>query len=183
MRPIFWGLLAETAQRAGARIRLNTTVAAIEQARRTASSASSRTARSGTWDLVVGADGLHSRVRELVFPDAPEPFVTGQTVWRAVVPRPPDMSDDMVHVLRPSQQGGLQPGLERRDVRLRHREHTRAHLARARGVAPADPGAARRVQGPDRLGARTDDRSRADRSPPAPGDPPATALVPRVACS
>jgi 2-polyprenyl-6-methoxyphenol hydroxylase-like FAD-dependent oxidoreductase len=39
-------------------------------------------------DLVVGADGVHSRIRELVFLDAPPPRFTGHAVWRAMVPRP-----------------------------------------------------------------------------------------------
>ncbi len=108
MRPIFWGLLAETAQRAGARIRLNTTVAALEQGD-DGVAVQLTDGTSGTWDLVVGADGLHSRVRELVFPDAPEPFVTGQTVWRAVVPRPPDMSGDMVMCYGPRNKAGVNP--------------------------------------------------------------------------
>jgi 2-polyprenyl-6-methoxyphenol hydroxylase-like FAD-dependent oxidoreductase len=37
---------------------------------------------------VVGADGLFSRVRTLLFPGAPTPRYTGQCVWRAVAPRP-----------------------------------------------------------------------------------------------
>ena len=48
----------------------------------------SRTARAAQYDLVVGADGIHSKVRGLVFPDAPEPEYTGQIVWRYNVPRP-----------------------------------------------------------------------------------------------
>ena len=43
---------------------------------------------SGAYDLVVGADGIHSKVRSLVFPGAPEPEYTGQIVWRYNVPRP-----------------------------------------------------------------------------------------------
>lgn len=94
MRPIFWGILADAAQAAGARIRLATTVNAIEQrADRVEVAFSDGT--TGNYDLVVGADGLHSRVRELVFADAPQPFFTGQTVWRAVVSRPSGLSDDM----------------------------------------------------------------------------------------
>jgi 2-polyprenyl-6-methoxyphenol hydroxylase-like FAD-dependent oxidoreductase len=42
---------------------------------------------SDTYDLVVGADGVWSTVRRLVFPDAPHPRPTGQAVWRARVPR------------------------------------------------------------------------------------------------
>jgi len=34
------------------------------------------------YDLVVGADGLHSRVRELALPGAPKPEYAGQVIWR-----------------------------------------------------------------------------------------------------
>lgn len=50
---------------------------------------------SSQYDRVIGADGLHSTVRSLVFPDAPEPYFTGQTVWRAMIPRSPALADDM----------------------------------------------------------------------------------------
>jgi 2-polyprenyl-6-methoxyphenol hydroxylase-like FAD-dependent oxidoreductase len=46
---------------------------------------------SSRYDLVVGADGVNSSVREQVFPDAPKPRYTGQACWRAVVARPADM--------------------------------------------------------------------------------------------
>lgn len=108
MRPIFWGLLAEAAQRAGTKIRLSTTVTAIEQGDDGVDVTFSDGSH-GTYDLVVGADGLHSKVRELAFPDAPEPFFTGQTVWRAVVPRPTDMSDDIGMFYGPRLKAGCNP--------------------------------------------------------------------------
>ncbi len=43
---------------------------------------------SDTYDLVVGADGLNSAVRAKIFPEAPKPRFIGQSVWRAVLPRP-----------------------------------------------------------------------------------------------
>jgi len=46
---------------------------------------------SGSFDLVIGADGLHSRTRETVLPDAPAPRPTGQIIWRASAPRPPQV--------------------------------------------------------------------------------------------
>ncbi|NOW48600.1 2-polyprenyl-6-methoxyphenol hydroxylase-like FAD-dependent oxidoreductase [Novosphingobium sp. SG751A] len=42
---------------------------------------------SGSYDLVVGADGNYSAVRKAIFPDAAPKF-TGQGVWRYNVPRP-----------------------------------------------------------------------------------------------
>ncbi|WP_298600250.1 FAD-dependent oxidoreductase [Zoogloea sp.] len=44
------------------------------------------------YDLVVGADGLYSKVREAVLPDAPRPRYSGQAVWRAVLPRPAEIT-------------------------------------------------------------------------------------------
>lgn len=43
---------------------------------------------AGSYDLMVGADGLFSQTRRALFPDAPEPAYSGQGVWRAVLPRP-----------------------------------------------------------------------------------------------
>ena len=42
-------------------------------------------------DLVVGADGLHSTVRQAVWADSPLPRYAGYTAWRFVTPRPVDV--------------------------------------------------------------------------------------------
>ena len=39
------------------------------------------------YDLVIGADGVHSKTRGMLFPDAPQPEFTGQAVWRYNLPR------------------------------------------------------------------------------------------------
>lgn len=44
------------------------------------------------FDLVIGADGLYSRTREQIFPDAPKPEFTGQSVWRYNFKRPDDVT-------------------------------------------------------------------------------------------
>ena len=43
---------------------------------------------AGRYDVVVGADGAHSKLREELFGGAHRPQYTGQAVWRAMVPRP-----------------------------------------------------------------------------------------------
>lgn len=107
-RPLFWGILAEMAQKAGARIRLGTTVTSIAQEEDAVEVELSDSSRE-RYDLVVGADGLHSAVRELVFPDAPRPYFNGQTVWRAMIPRPPDIGDDMGMYYGPRNKAGCNP--------------------------------------------------------------------------
>lgn len=43
----------------------------------------------GRWDLVIGADGVHSQVRRAILPTAAcEPRYTGQTCWRLLVEAP-----------------------------------------------------------------------------------------------
>lgn len=46
---------------------------------------------TGRYDLVIGADGLYSKTREHLFPDAPKPAFTGQGVWRYNFPRAADV--------------------------------------------------------------------------------------------
>ncbi|MDC8831867.1 FAD-dependent oxidoreductase [Alteromonas gilva] len=48
---------------------------------------------SDTYDLVIGADGLFSSVRKTVFPDAAGPAYIGQGVWRAVLPKLPEIEN------------------------------------------------------------------------------------------
>jgi 2-polyprenyl-6-methoxyphenol hydroxylase-like FAD-dependent oxidoreductase len=42
----------------------------------------------GRYDLVIGADGVHSHMRALLFREAPQPKFTGQGCWRLVAERP-----------------------------------------------------------------------------------------------
>lgn len=107
-RPVFWGILAEMAQRVGTPIRLSTTVTAITQD----DDGVDVTLSDGEvrrFDLLVGADGLRSQVRAMCFPDAPEPYFNGQTVWRAIVPRPSDLTDDMSMWYGPRNKAGFNP--------------------------------------------------------------------------
>jgi 2-polyprenyl-6-methoxyphenol hydroxylase-like FAD-dependent oxidoreductase len=48
------------------------------------------------YDLVIGADGLYSKVREALLPGAPQPRYSGQGVWRAVLPRFEEVNGTMM---------------------------------------------------------------------------------------
>ena len=79
-------LLTDAVKGSGADVRLGVTVDAIDGGHVTFSDGS-----EGDYDLVVGADGIGSRVRSLVFGDEIQPEWTGQVCWRVNVPRPPDV--------------------------------------------------------------------------------------------
>ncbi|VWD35747.1 monooxygenase [Burkholderia contaminans] len=90
MRPVLADILAKATRAAGVRVRLGCTFSQIEQ-RDGRVHVALTDGTQGSYDLVVGADGLYSKVRETVFPDAPKPRYTGQGVWRAVLPRPAEI--------------------------------------------------------------------------------------------
>jgi 2-polyprenyl-6-methoxyphenol hydroxylase-like FAD-dependent oxidoreductase len=83
-RPKLHTLFQDAVKAAGASVRLGSTVDAVHVDGRVTFSDGGDDA----YDLVVGADGIHSTVRQLVFEDAPTPEYTGQVVWRYNVPRP-----------------------------------------------------------------------------------------------
>ena len=86
MRPVLAAILAEATRAAGTKVRLGSTFIEIadgpDKVRVTFNDGS-----QASYDLVIGADGLYSKTRKAIFPDAPTPRYTGQCVWRAVVPR------------------------------------------------------------------------------------------------
>jgi 2-polyprenyl-6-methoxyphenol hydroxylase-like FAD-dependent oxidoreductase len=61
------------------------------------------------FDLVLGADGVHSTVRSLVFPEAPEPRRSRQVIWRGSAPRPPEVDRYLLHDLGPRGRVGIVP--------------------------------------------------------------------------
>jgi salicylate hydroxylase len=48
-------------------------------------------------DLLIGADGLHSKVRQILNPSV-DPFFTRQVAWRALIPDPDPVPDAEVHM-------------------------------------------------------------------------------------
>ncbi|ALK95477.1 hypothetical protein AB595_21165 [Massilia sp. WF1] len=107
MRPVLARILAEATRKAGAKVRLGCTFTSIVQDAGGVDVAFSD-GSSGRYDLVIGADGLYSKVREAVFPDAPKPQYSGQGVWRAVLPRDPEVNGTMMW-MGPKIKPGLNP--------------------------------------------------------------------------
>jgi 2-polyprenyl-6-methoxyphenol hydroxylase-like FAD-dependent oxidoreductase len=91
MRPVLAAMLARATRASGARVLLGSTFTAITQSDDTVT-VQFNDGGSADYDLVIGADGLYSKVRAAVFPDAPAPRYSGQGVWRAVLPRPPEVA-------------------------------------------------------------------------------------------
>ncbi len=89
MRTELHEILLESALDAGANIRMGTTVTSLAGSDESATVELSDGA-TGEYDLVVGADGIRSSIRdEVSSPAAGEPRYLGAVVWRAVVPRHP----------------------------------------------------------------------------------------------
>ncbi|MEO6338703.1 MAG: FAD-dependent oxidoreductase [Caulobacteraceae bacterium] len=83
-------VLGDSAKAAGATIRLGVTATVLEDDGEGVSATFSDGA-TRRYDMVVGADGLYSTTRKMLFPDAPEPEFTGQAVWRYNLPKPPEL--------------------------------------------------------------------------------------------
>ena len=84
-------VLSETTLELGASVRLGTTIQSLEQDEDGVDVVLS----DGTcarYDLVVGADGLYSKVREMIFGNQYKPRFTGQSVWRYNFPRLPQIN-------------------------------------------------------------------------------------------
>lgn len=87
MRPVLHKILSEQTLAVGARVRLGLTVLEMtEQA--DGVKVVFTDGSEARYDLVVGADGIFSKMRERLFPHAPKPRFTGQVIYRIVVEQP-----------------------------------------------------------------------------------------------
>ena len=90
MRPVLAKILADATIASGAKVRLGCTFTSLRQ-HADGVEVGFTDGTVGNYDLVIGADGLYSKVRETIMPEAPKPRYSGQCVWRAVLPRPPEV--------------------------------------------------------------------------------------------
>jgi 2-polyprenyl-6-methoxyphenol hydroxylase-like FAD-dependent oxidoreductase len=88
-RPDLARILLEHAQRAGANVRFGARITGIEQTGDAVEVFVDDTS-AGSYELLIGADGLNSAVREMVgIQTKPEP--TGMGIWRSFVSRPAEV--------------------------------------------------------------------------------------------
>jgi 2-polyprenyl-6-methoxyphenol hydroxylase-like FAD-dependent oxidoreductase len=107
LRPVLARILSKATLDSGTTVRLGLTFSVIEQDETGVDVVFSDGSRS-RYDLVIAADGLNSKVRLALFPDAPKPEFTGQGCWRALVTRPPDI--DCPHIfMGPRVKAGVNP--------------------------------------------------------------------------
>jgi naringenin degradation protein FdeE len=87
MRPVLHDVLFAAMEEAKVPVRMGLTAKSLRQDEGGIDVAFSD-GSTGRYDIVVGCDGAHSKLREELFGGAHRPQYTGQAVWRAMVPRP-----------------------------------------------------------------------------------------------
>lgn len=107
MRPVLAAILSEATRASGTNVRLGCTFTSIRQDDDCVE-VGFTDGSSKRYELVIGADGLYSKLRETIFPEAPQPKYSGQGVWRAVLPRPPEVQRAMMW-LGPKVKTGVNP--------------------------------------------------------------------------
>lgn len=91
-RPKLHAILQDAVKDAGANVRLGLSVQTLE-GDADGVNVTFTDGSSGRYDLVVGADGLRSKVRQMAFGDAWQPKYEGQMVWRYNFTRPAEVND------------------------------------------------------------------------------------------
>jgi 2-polyprenyl-6-methoxyphenol hydroxylase-like FAD-dependent oxidoreductase len=108
MRPVLAQILAAATRAAGTQVRLGCTFKSL-----TEDTDGVRVAftdgQTRRYDLVIGADGLYSKVRGALMPDAPKPRFTHQAVWRAVLARPSSVQRAAMWIGMPRIKVGVNP--------------------------------------------------------------------------
>lgn len=88
-RPVLHRILQDAVREAGIAVRVGVTVAVLEQTDRDIRVELSD-GRVERYAMLVGSDGLRSKIRQLVFPEVPPPRYEDQMVWRYSFPFRPE---------------------------------------------------------------------------------------------
>ena len=106
MRPALHHMLSARVRAADIAVRLGVTATDIAPGRPKHVTFSDGS--TGVYDLVVGADGIHSATRAMAFPDAGAPRFAGQICWRLMCARHPAI-DRRTYFLGGPVKAGLNP--------------------------------------------------------------------------
>ena len=142
MRPVLHRLMQERVRALGIATRLGITVDLLRNVGRGVQATFSDGSEA-RYDLVIGTDGVNSRVRELSFPHMGGSVRTGQGCWRVSTRRPPTLQKGEMYFGHRFTAGITRCGAEqvylwlltpheRRETRFTEAEHfdtMRAHLA------------------------------------------------------
>jgi 2-polyprenyl-6-methoxyphenol hydroxylase-like FAD-dependent oxidoreductase len=104
MRPVLHDILSSRVREADIPVRLGLSVASFEQDD-DGVDVTMTDGSTGRYDLMVGADGIFSKMRPMLFPDAPKPRFTGQGCWRFVAERPPEVDRAEIYFGGPFKMG------------------------------------------------------------------------------
>ena len=104
LRPVLHDILSTRVREAGITVRLGLSVASFVQDEGGVNVVMTD-GSSGRYDLMVGADGIFSTMRTMLFPDAPKPQFTGQGCWRFVAARPAEVDRAEIYFGGPFKMG------------------------------------------------------------------------------
>ncbi len=107
-RVTFGDILRRWALSAGARARYGTTVTRLTD-QGTSVEVELSDGDTRIYDLVVGADGVHSSLRTRLFPEQPPPSYLGQCIWRVLVPARPAQVNGQMLFLGETTRAGFNP--------------------------------------------------------------------------
>jgi len=107
LRPALHGILVAASRKADVSIRLGLSVVSLTQDA-DAVEVEFTDGTRGHYDLVIGADGIYSHIRELIFGKSIQPTYVGQIVWRANLERSPEVTNVSMWY-GPRNKAGLSP--------------------------------------------------------------------------
>jgi 2-polyprenyl-6-methoxyphenol hydroxylase-like FAD-dependent oxidoreductase len=90
LRPVLHKILSDRTKALGAHVKLGVTVEWLDQDG-DGVAVQLTDGTHGRYDIVVGSDGIFSKVRQLLFPGSPKPQFTGQACWRLMTARPEEI--------------------------------------------------------------------------------------------